>query len=204
MLVIARYDEDVSWSIPYKNKVIYNKGDISTIPNILHPCVRQLPNVGRESHTYLYHIINNYDNLPALTVFTQARYLDHLYQEDFDNLFRTKTASTNFTDGRTWGSMLIGYDCRISSWDSHHTKTKLDECYGQWYERIFNKPFPHNEFLVYKGGIFAVSADIIRSYPKSFYQTLLNEVNHTRSPEEGHFMERTWSKMFAYNSKIFY
>ena len=31
-----------------------------------------LPNVGRESHTYLHHIVNNYDKLADWTVFSQA------------------------------------------------------------------------------------------------------------------------------------
>merc|ERR1719248_86361 len=34
--------------------------------------VQQLPNVGRESHTYLHHIVDNYENLANWTVFTQA------------------------------------------------------------------------------------------------------------------------------------
>ncbi|KAK4496908.1 hypothetical protein PRZ48_011357 [Zasmidium cellare] len=32
----------------------------------------QLPNVGREGHTYLYHILNRWDNLARHTLFTQA------------------------------------------------------------------------------------------------------------------------------------
>ena len=31
-----------------------------------------MPNVGRESHTYLYHIVENYDNMADWTVFTQS------------------------------------------------------------------------------------------------------------------------------------
>ena len=34
--------------------------------------VRTLPNVGRESHAYLSHIVDNYDSLADWTVFTQA------------------------------------------------------------------------------------------------------------------------------------
>ena len=33
---------------------------------------RPLPNVGRESHTYLHHIVSNYDSLADWTVFSQA------------------------------------------------------------------------------------------------------------------------------------
>ena len=45
---------------------IYNKGD-SHIPNSI-----SLHNVGRESHTYLYHIVNNWDKLADRTVFFQG------------------------------------------------------------------------------------------------------------------------------------
>ena len=31
-----------------------------------------LPNVGRESHSYLHHIVSRYDELAPWTVFTQA------------------------------------------------------------------------------------------------------------------------------------
>ncbi len=32
----------------------------------------QLPNVGRETHTYLHHIVSRYDSLADWTVFSQA------------------------------------------------------------------------------------------------------------------------------------
>jgi hypothetical protein len=68
-LVIARYNEDISWLKNVKNKkiTVYNKG----IDNINIKSIK-LPNVGRESHTYLTHIINNYDNLADTTIFCQG------------------------------------------------------------------------------------------------------------------------------------
>ena len=66
-IVVSRYNEDISWTLKYSpNVVIYNKGQ-DDIPNAI-----SLPNVGRESHTYLYHIITNYHHLADLTVFVQG------------------------------------------------------------------------------------------------------------------------------------
>ena len=67
-LVIARYNEDLSWLNKVKNKkiTIYNKGE-----SIKEKYIK-LDNIGRESHTYLYHIINNYDNLSDITIFSQG------------------------------------------------------------------------------------------------------------------------------------
>lgn len=96
-LVVARYKEDVSWlsEVPHNfNIIVYNKDDTPTRKprynvyakpmtstysarsslTINHPNVRviALPNIGRESDTYLYHIIKNYENLASKTIFTQG------------------------------------------------------------------------------------------------------------------------------------
>lgn len=66
-IVVARYNEDISWTKPFETiTTIYNKGE-DNIPNSIN-----LKNVGRESHTYLYHIVNNYDSLADITVFFQG------------------------------------------------------------------------------------------------------------------------------------
>jgi len=76
-IVVARYNENLDWLKEIKMSkeikiTVYNKGandiDIPFIP---------LPNIGRESHTYLYHIINNYDNLADQTIFCQGDSIFH-------------------------------------------------------------------------------------------------------------------------------
>jgi len=65
-VVLAQHDEDVSWSDVYASvRTVYCKGNWS------QGCVR-LPNVGREGHTYLHHIVANYHRLSQWTVFSQA------------------------------------------------------------------------------------------------------------------------------------
>jgi hypothetical protein len=79
-LVVARYNEDLIWLSKVNNKkiTIYNKGNNINYNNI------KLPNIGRESHTYLTHIIKNYDNLADITIFTQGDPFFH--SPDFLNL----------------------------------------------------------------------------------------------------------------------
>ena len=80
-IVVARYQEDVDWVNDLKyifintriQPFIYNKGT----PLEHYPLSYiSLSNVGRESHTYLYHIIHNYDNLSDLVFFTQGTPFD--------------------------------------------------------------------------------------------------------------------------------
>ena len=70
-IVVARYREDLGWLkiLPQDIRVtVYNKYFLEDI---------HLPNIGREAHTYLYHIIKNYDNLADYTIFCQGAPLDH-------------------------------------------------------------------------------------------------------------------------------
>jgi len=79
-LVVAKYKEDVSWlSRINANYIVYDKSS------------GQLPNIGREAHTYVYHIVNNYDSLSEWTAFVQGKPFDHcqyLYNliNDFDKI----------------------------------------------------------------------------------------------------------------------
>ena len=73
-LVIAKYKEDVSWTnkITAHKITIYDKSDSPIINSI------KLPNVGRETHTFLHHIVENYDNLDDVTVFLQGNPFEHI------------------------------------------------------------------------------------------------------------------------------
>lgn len=75
-IVVARYEEDVQWTEAYSDIcTLYNKG--GSKPNAALPFVIRLENTGREGHTYLYHIISNYESLSANLVFTQADPFPH-------------------------------------------------------------------------------------------------------------------------------
>ena len=71
--IISRYSEDISWLENLKDYkiIIYNKGEkleTKSFKNILN-----INNVGRESHTWLLHIVENYHCLDDVNVFLQGR-----------------------------------------------------------------------------------------------------------------------------------
>jgi len=80
-IVIAHHSENLSWlsELAGLNVTIYTNGffeeselrEESKLP-VTDLSIQQIPNVGRESHAYLYHIVHNYDHLANWTVFTQA------------------------------------------------------------------------------------------------------------------------------------
>ena len=93
-MVIARHAEDISWSDPFAAvRTVYEKpgeehpvypgtsadgerGWRSAAPeaaSAMHIDSVVLPNVGKEQHTYLTHIVRNYDSLSAWTVFLHGK-----------------------------------------------------------------------------------------------------------------------------------
>jgi len=75
-LVLAHYSEACDWVQRYVNRTgievtIYTKGE--EFPTAPGASVLPLPNVGRESHSYLYHIVQNYHRLANWTVFTEDK-----------------------------------------------------------------------------------------------------------------------------------
>ena len=59
-LIIARYNENLEWLKKYQDFkiIIYNKGQKLKKNRLFN--IIDLENVGRESHTWLFHIVNNY------------------------------------------------------------------------------------------------------------------------------------------------
>jgi hypothetical protein len=84
-IIIAKYKEDLSWvnSLNGFNITVYDKSDeLNTYT--------KLENKGRESDTYLQHIINNYNNLSDINIFVQGNPFDHcpnLYELIHNNIY---------------------------------------------------------------------------------------------------------------------
>lgn len=72
-VVIARYKENLDWinNMNKSNIIIYNKSE-----EIIENSISR-PNIGRDPETFLYHIIENYDNLPDYLIFLQGDPFPH-------------------------------------------------------------------------------------------------------------------------------
>ncbi len=189
-IVVARYNEDLEWLKDYKSfSTIYNKGEY--IDNAI-----RLPNVGRESHTYLYHIIKNYDNLAEITLFTQGDLLNH-----------TNIPIAEYFNCDGYKSF---YDCRYLNIDNrgimiHHGKwleeintghmKRAEISFVDWWKKYVGTDL--RDFCYNPGAIFAVSKDRITRKPKEFYIELLNAISNHVNDELGHYYERCWRTLFS-------
>lgn len=202
-VVVARYNEDISWIKPIEDHcVIYNKGTTLNIPNEII-----IPNVGRESETYLHYIIDNYDSLPEIIVFTQGNFAEHLGRPDTGYLLTMVLEAQKYGKSKTrWSQPIDANDeARIHwgpTWNLRPNEKGsfyLYDCYKNnnhilfhdWFIQHIQPTYP-DVLHIYMNGIFAMKGEIIRQRPLAFYKKLIEEVNYHVNPVEGHFMERSW------------
>lgn len=214
-IVVARYNEDLKWldNDPFNKYYIkcYNKGSNNDINiNSAHEIIN-LANVGRCDHTYLYHIINNYDNLADYTVFLPGSN-DIFYKllkskilireieihdktvfigSKFNNI---KDDYYNFTLDKYKGVYEMNNDVKNNdNIENDNVGKSLIRPFGKWYNYHFgDREINFASFW----GIISLSRKDIRQNSKAYYQQFLEELQHSSNPEVGHYIERSWVAIF--------
>tara|TARA_Y100000589_G_scaffold180005_1_gene170411 strand:+ start:3198 stop:3902 length:705 start_codon:yes stop_codon:yes gene_type:complete len=206
-IIIARFNEDISWLDSYKDFkiIIYNKGEKIT----KNQKIINLKNVGRESHTWIYHIVKNYDNLDEINIFLQGR-IDDLGCMAFDNpnyyvkpVIQYGFAASRYgLLGPTHWKWNVGIEKDIrykKAWFNNEiSKSSIG------FRSFAKNLFPEIPYFVATsyGGCFAIKKELILNYEKSFYIKLLNILEKHKNPIEGHYMERLWCYLFTKNSLL--
>lgn len=128
-VVLARYSEPLDWIklIPEDFEVIiYNKGDEIVSPEVIRRATRIIdrPNEGRESETYLNHMLTERQDDDGFTVFAQGDPFEH--SPDFIGLLHM---------WKTWD------DLQAMSWQWRSDKTVPPTLLLSEYERgLFGRP----------------------------------------------------------------
>lgn len=217
-IVISRYMEDLKWldNDNFRNYriIIYNKGSNDDFYKPPNSVIIKLPNYGRESHTYLFHIINNYENLSDLTVFlpgssdyvNKYNKIEDKYNKTMNLIKTIKNikSSCYICTKQSEEEIEKIYNFTIDNYNSTNESnkkasiTKIDKSdirpYGKWYEKHIGND-RYKECITYKS-IFSVTKEDITQFPLSYYENLFNEVDKKENPETGHYFERSWFGIF--------
>ena len=200
-IIVARYNENVEWlRSEAENCIFYNKGDSLQIMNEV-----MVKNVGREAETYLRYIVTNYDTLPDVVVFTQARIADHKGSDDIGYLLKIKNEAAEHGKSQNFHVHYdVGNDhCWDKNWNDRGASYYLHDNYKDnnrilfidWFLKHIDTSYP-DPISIYISAIFAVKKELILRNPVEYYERLMLEVNHHTTPAEAHFLERSWFHMF--------
>jgi hypothetical protein len=197
-LIISRYKENVDWIQNIYNFVekifIYNKNNENDIKNLQDKkiSVINLPNIGRESNSYLYHIVNNYEDLQNHNIFLQGNPYDHCKNLDY-----TLNEISKYSDDNIFLPLnKVVVENNKSKYRKTHPHTNgLPIEY--FMNILFNiKTDPLETILVNYGAQFIVSKNIIQKRSRSFYDFLLKLNSRKNSTLEPYIFERLWLYIF--------
>lgn len=212
-LVVSRFAEDLDWlDAPpfdaFDSVAIYDKSDdeVSQTPPPARSRVTKLPNVGREGHTYLHHIIHSWDRLADVTVFVPGSSATSPHKHTKAQWVAKRALATRdsaFPDHAESSLMHQHGDFKVDAYKSSDQKNAARNPESSlapsnrrplraWLEA---HGLPDVDGVVYNG-IFAVSRKHIRRRPREFYEQLIRDLEGHSSPEAGHFLERSWLSVF--------
>lgn len=190
-LVVAHYREDLSWLNNISecwNQVVYTKSPDSTegIP---------LENVGREAHTYLHHIIEQYGAFPEWTMFCQGNPFDHA--PEFHRILNMMSGDCSPSLGFLWFGLFVDYEVPDGSrlfrtWSKNEDGRGLDLT-GFW-KAVFSEEVP-DRIPFFPGACFAVHRDVLMSQSLEFYQNACKI--SVSFPDAEHCYERCWDDVFG-------
>lgn len=217
-LVVARYREDLSWlrevGLPC---VVYNKGpklDPATLPPKTR--VVALPNLGREAHTYLTHILAHYSDLPRHTAFVQGNPFAHLAPPPLneeepmvtplglrERLLELAAKDTPFA-GLAWFRLRCDglgrpHDLADPAKKGRWQGWGKDIPVARTFEALFQAPAPQEFIARASTGNMLVRAERILARPEAFYERALGLVlaDPDDADNTGHAFERLWQAIFS-------
>lgn len=200
-LIIARYNENIDWvsklDFQFNKIFVYNKGKKLNLP-----FVYDIPNVGRESDSYLTYIIDNYERIPDIVVFLQGNPFDHTPElfNIIKNLPNIELINTlcNLHFKRNFlykeivplGNIWSGKFNKINPWLKYNSYPAINQVFNIFYG-FAGTP---KDYFANWGAQYIVKKEVIYKYNLQQYKDVkkLFETNY-RLPW---FMELYWMYFF--------
>jgi hypothetical protein len=180
--------------------IIFEKTNVIKIIN--------LENVGRDCHTFLYHIYTNYDKLHDITIFLPGS-VDMFYKKiiakdllksinKYNKAFFLCQPVDNMHKNNLFNFTMDKYTCTNKQNYNLNKMSEIEKSkirpFGKWYKYHINNDFNIN-YLSYNC-IFSVDKRDILNNSKQFYYNLMNEMNYHNNHETVHYLERSWATLF--------
>jgi len=207
-VIISRYNEDLKWTLesPFNKYkyIVYNKGDNEDFEKTNVISSINIKNQGKCDHTYLYHVVHNYDYLADIIIFLPGCLNENYYKVSKTILLLELIDKYNeaffIYDYKSDTSILSDYYyLKIDDYTSI-SKVNADKNsevifrkskirpFGKWY----NSNFDYNINYVSFFGIFSLNRKDIYNHKKQIYFKYMKSLEGAINDELSHYFERSW------------
>lgn len=189
------------------NLIVYKKNDDLQIgESFINNGEVNIPNFGRCDYAFLLHIINNYNNLNDITIFTknnwqdQSNNLPHLVNSCINYDYMEVGAQSewyNWHDGTNIDNSGCQHIINVkdikgirTDWYEYNPDSMID-----WYNHIFGEgTVPGKICANAHGPVFSVTRQLIHRHPVSVYQYLLERFHPDSKSWDNERAKTYWPK----------
>lgn len=176
-IVVNNYhNNDLSW-LKSDDLVVYDKKD---------------KNVGSNIYDYMDYIVENYDNLPDVVMFTKGNMLErHITPEEFEKV-RNNTTLTPLMTMNHKTEMPISYYEDGLYWEFNNYWYVNEHPQRYMQELIDFLGVSRKIYLGFSpGACWIVPKENILKRPKEYYSKLMSFIDYDSNPAEAHLIERS-------------
>lgn len=154
--------------------------------------------VGNVDHDKMSYLIDNYENLPEVFLFSKSNLFKFISKEEFNELKDKKEFTPILTKNHKTYLPICFYDKGIynelnNSWYIQAHPTKIGS-YSDFAEAL-GIPSPY--YLPFApGGNYILTKETVHKYPKEFYAKIRDMLEWDKSPGEAHMVERSYYQLW--------
>jgi hypothetical protein len=149
-------------------------------------------NVGSNIYTYLNWIVENYNKLPKLVVFTKNNMLQrHITKEEFEKVRNNTTLTPLMTmNHKTYEPVSLYQDGLY--WEINNYWYVNEHPHRRMEELIDKLGVRDKDYLKFSpGGCWIATRENIYKQTRQFYKDLMGFVDYDSNPAESHLLERS-------------
>ncbi len=187
-LIISRFTHDMTWlkDYPEADVVIYDRSEVPIKGSVV------VPNIGSDIYDKLTFIIDNYEYLPEVAIYTKANLFKYISKEEFDLVKDNKTYTPLLTQHHETKLPIAYYKDGMyyeinNRWFLHGVPCKnVDK-----YDALIGNKFKYQEYKPFApGSNYLLPKENILKYSKEFYRELRSLLEYERYPGEAFLIER--------------
>lgn len=188
--ILSRYNHDIEWLKNYTDDyVIYDRSDRPVDGAIV------VPNIGSDIYDKFTYIIDHYDDLPPVALFTKANLFKYITKEEFDEV----KDNTTFTPLLTKHHKVYSNDHEVVCF--YDKQGMFNEINNFWYLYPHPAKFAPKFIEIFKmntrlynafapGSNYIVPKENILQHPKALYEELRSYLDWDVYPGDAQLMER--------------
>ncbi len=192
--IISRYNHDLSYLLDYtQDAIVYDRSDNGSFYDFHDTNIQtiKVPNIGSDLYDKFTFIIDNYDDLPLVAVYTKANIFTYITKGEFDVIKYNNTFTPLMTMQHNTYEPICRYD----------GDGMYNEINNFWYLNV--RPAKHlkeiaeifhmngREYNAFApGSNYILTKENILKHPKEFYEKLRSFLEWDIYPGDAYLLER--------------